>query len=200
MPDDPSEHADAELFQRIFHGHPDGVLVVDGHNRVVTYNRRFAEVCGVATASPVPAGQAPAPTPSSFAEGLPTAVGTPGRWDEMTLPDGRTLERHCTIVEQVGGVRDVRVWYFRDVTARKAAEESLSGQLSELRRWQDVMLDREWRMVGLKREVNELCARLGGPIRYPSQAPESDGQAVLKTTSESPRVTGAPAIAHDDES
>jgi hypothetical protein len=31
------------------------------------------------------------------------------------------------------------------------------------------MLDREDHMQELKREVNELARRLGGPARYPSQ-------------------------------
>jgi PAS domain S-box-containing protein len=56
-----------------------------------------------------------------------------------------------------------------DITERKQADAKLADQLDELRRWQDVMLDREDRVQELKGEVNELCRRLGEPVRYPSQ-------------------------------
>jgi PAS domain S-box-containing protein len=55
-----------------------------------------------------------------------------------------------------------------DITDRKRAEEKLGEQLHELQRWHNVMLDREDRVIDLKREVNELLARAGEPPRYPS--------------------------------
>ena len=57
----------------------------------------------------------------------------------------------------------------RDITERKKAEEKIKSQLEELRRWQDVMLGREDRVQELKREVNDLCRRLGEDMRYSSQ-------------------------------
>ncbi|MBK8596484.1 MAG: PAS domain S-box protein [Holophagales bacterium] len=57
----------------------------------------------------------------------------------------------------------------RDITDRKRAEAKVQQQLDELLRWQAVMLDREDRVRALKREVNDLSRRLGGPARYPSQ-------------------------------
>lgn len=60
-----------------------------------------------------------------------------------------------------------------DITERHQAEEVLKAQLQELRRWQDVMLDREDRIQALKQEVNELLQRDGQPIRYPSQTHEA---------------------------
>jgi transcription initiation factor TFIIIB Brf1 subunit/transcription initiation factor TFIIB len=62
-------------------------------------------------------------------------------------------------------------WAFGlDLTARKQAESAIVQQLDELRRWQEVMLDREDRVQELKQEVNQLAARLGLPLKYPSQA------------------------------
>jgi len=46
--------------------------------------------------------------------------------------------------------------------------KSFMEQLQELKRWHNVMLDRENRVIELKREVNELLARAGEPPRYPS--------------------------------
>jgi PAS domain S-box-containing protein len=56
-----------------------------------------------------------------------------------------------------------------DITARKGGEQQIASQLSELMRWQDVMLNREGRVQELKREVNQFCRRDGESIRYPSQ-------------------------------
>jgi PAS domain S-box-containing protein len=58
----------------------------------------------------------------------------------------------------------------RDITERKKMEDQLHQQLAELLRWQEVMLGREDRVQQLKSEVNNLLARLGQPLRYPSQA------------------------------
>lgn len=83
---------------------------------------------------------------------------------EITARDGsrRTV--------QISGIRQGQAWLivFVDVTARVHADAELTAQLAELRRWQEVMLDREERLIGLKQEVNALLARLGEPARYPS--------------------------------
>lgn len=62
---------------------------------------------------------------------------------------------------------------FDVITDRKRAEEQLRAQLAELQRWQSVMLDREARLMQLKREINALAARLGEAPPYPSQTPEA---------------------------
>lgn len=56
-----------------------------------------------------------------------------------------------------------------DIHARRQAEEDVRAHRDELRRWQGVMLDREDRIQDLKREVNQLCLRVGEAARYPSQ-------------------------------
>lgn len=55
-----------------------------------------------------------------------------------------------------------------DNTDRKKAEVKLNEQLNELRRWHEATLDRETRILDVKREVNELLAKAGQPPRYPS--------------------------------
>ena len=57
------------------------------------------------------------------------------------------------------------------IAARNQAEAmsgTLAGQLDELRRWQQVTLGREGRVLTMKKEVNSLLAELGLPPRYPS--------------------------------
>lgn len=77
--------------------------------------------------------------------------------------------------------RGRREWPQEDVDLLRAISRSITGaierrlagarlarQLDELRRWQAVTLGRETRILGLKREVNELLARSGLPPRYDS--------------------------------
>jgi len=45
-------------------------------------------------------------------------------------------------------------------------EEELERNLRELRTWHDVALDREDRIIGLKKEVNQLLGELGRRPRY----------------------------------
>jgi PAS domain S-box-containing protein len=71
-----------------------------------------------------------------------------------------------------------------DITEHKLAEEQLKSQLEELRRWHNVMLGREDRVQELKREINELCRRIGEPARYPSQeANPADSETLSKKES-----------------
>jgi transcriptional regulator with PAS, ATPase and Fis domain len=56
----------------------------------------------------------------------------------------------------------------RDITERKEAERKIEKQLDELKRWNEVTLGREMRIIDLKGEVNELLALDGKEMRYPS--------------------------------
>ena len=60
-----------------------------------------------------------------------------------------------------------------DITDRKRAEIKLNEQLDELRRWHEITLGRETRILDLKREVNELLAKIGQPPRYESAVTDS---------------------------
>ena len=54
-----------------------------------------------------------------------------------------------------------------EVAERTRAAEELRARNQELVRFNHAMVDRELRMIALKREVNELCACAGRPPRYP---------------------------------
>ncbi len=89
----------------------------------------------------------------------------------------------------VQGGRTLLAGYTIDITERKQAEEVLKKQTDDLRasndtltRFNRVAVDRELRMVELKREVNELCGKLGEPIRH--RLAEED--ATLPPTAKAP--------------
>lgn len=71
-------------------------------------------------------------------------------------------------ITPLGTVPPLFTGFIRDITGRKEAEARLAGQLDELRRWHDALLDRESRTLELKQEVNQLLAATGQPVRYPS--------------------------------
>jgi PAS domain-containing protein len=109
----------------------------------------------------------------------------------VTFPDHTYDKQQTTEVTNSGGKLWLRAFAYpvlreggrllevvviqEDITERKEAEEKMHSQLSELRRWQDVMLDRETRVLDLKREVNELLTRLHEPLRYSSSPPREGG-------------------------
>lgn len=66
------------------------------------------------------------------------------------------------------GNQDRYVLMHEDITDNKLAENRIMNQLNELRRWNEAMLNREERLLDLKREVNELLLAEGKPIRYTS--------------------------------
>ena len=53
-----------------------------------------------------------------------------------------------------------------EVAERARAEALLRSTNDELRRFNRAMVDREIRMIELKKQVNELHGRLGEPPRY----------------------------------
>jgi len=70
-------------------------------------------------------------------------------------------------VSRFQGAEAVRVVVaHEDITARRLAEDALREQMKELQRWYEVTLNREGRVLELKREVNELLARTEQPPRY----------------------------------
>jgi PAS domain S-box-containing protein len=55
-----------------------------------------------------------------------------------------------------------------DISQRVKAEDKIRDQFKELRRWHEAILNREKRIMELKREVNELLSSNGLAIRYAS--------------------------------
>ena len=89
-------------------------------------------------------------------------------------------DREVRYVHQVAEIardssgRPVRAFgVMQDVTDQKVAETAIQEQLEELRRWHKAMLGREARVIELKREVNELLAKLERPVKY-GDAAETD--------------------------
>jgi len=99
------------------------------------------------------------------------AAGTPQEYTlRMIRHGGAPFWAHLveTTVRSADGQASCSM-VLSDIHASKMAEQCISEQLEELRRWQQVMLVREDRVEELKREVNKLCHERNLPARYPSQ-------------------------------
>lgn len=73
--------------------------------------------------------------------------------------------------DKAGALRGY-VKIMRDLTESKRTQEELREQMGELKRFNAVAVGRETRMIELKKEMNELRARLGEPARYSLEVEE----------------------------
>ena len=81
---------------------------------------------------------------------------------EVTCKDGG---RKAVVLNGSVLGSDVLLAFF-DVTDRRAAEDALERKVLELERFNRAMVDRELRIIELKREINRLLTATGQSARY----------------------------------
>ncbi|HLW80284.1 MAG TPA: PAS domain S-box protein [Terriglobia bacterium] len=112
----------------------DGILVVDDRKRVVAYNHKFVTMWRIPeSALPLHAGVpvrkfflSQLKEPDVFLGKLKALETTPGAQtdDLLEFQDGRVFECHSE-PQRVGNTNIGRVWCYRDITARRRAEQDL---------------------------------------------------------------------------
>lgn len=176
-------HADAGTLQ-LFDSERNVLRMLANHGISPDVAEHFAEIDA---SSATPCGQAlaerrrivvsfdadlPDPTGSNRwhreVAGLLTAQSTP-----LIARDGRVLgmfsthwKRHYEPTERELRSFDLLARQAADAIERKHGEELVRDQVEELKRFNAMAVGREERMIELKKEINELCARLEEAPRY----------------------------------
>lgn len=120
----------------------DGLLVVDPKGRVVMCNRQFQEIWNIPSELRhtsddevlLSYARNQVASPEAFLERVRYLYAHPEEKtrEEITLKDGRALERYSAALVLWTGEIVGRIWYFRDITARKEAEARLAAMHREL--------------------------------------------------------------------
>jgi diguanylate cyclase (GGDEF)-like protein/PAS domain S-box-containing protein len=114
---------------------PDAILVVNEAKRIISFNRRFAEIWQIPMAMLVAGDDEPVlahvtsqmKDPQAFAARVKFLFKNPGETsdDEIETTDGRVFDRHSVSLLTDGGEYLGRAWFFSDNTDRKAAAATL---------------------------------------------------------------------------
>lgn len=72
----------------------------------------------------------------------------------------------ATRLDDAAGKPEAVLAMVQDITQRKKAEEKLLAKNAELTEFNRLMVDRELRMIQLKKEINQLCEHAGQGSRY----------------------------------
>ncbi|MEO5843631.1 MAG: PAS domain S-box protein, partial [Caldimonas sp.] len=114
----------------------DGILVTDGDGRILTFNQKFLEIWGLphdTVASGVHGDLARSVAhlfehPDGIMERIDSLYASnEPTLDTLALRDGRWFERFSR-PQHIDGRSVGRVWSYRDVTARKHAEDALRDE------------------------------------------------------------------------
>jgi hypothetical protein len=136
LPAEGCERRHRSVMKAIFQETPDGILVLDDRDVVVSHNQRFLDVWRLSPEDfRIPGGGSDrrdldlallasmverTAHPETTARRLMEVRASPDRVDdcEIELADGRTLERHIAPIRGDQGEHLGRVLFFRDITAR----------------------------------------------------------------------------------
>ncbi len=162
------------LLEALVNSAKDGILVVDSQSRKVFQNQKVADLWkipaeianGLDDARQHKFAREQTKDPAAFDETTRRLVASPDEFagDEIELKDGTVLERRTSLVKDAEGRSYGRVWWFRDITARRQAEAARRQSEELLRTVMDLVPVFIFAKDGQSRHlfVNRTCAAASG--------------------------------------
>ncbi len=168
-----------DIWRYVFDAIEDPIFLHDAEFRVRLANRAYCHEAGLSEAQALgnlywevfPLGKGPLPGCDAVVHERNGASSL-----EEVRAGGKIYLSRGYAVRVESGQPSYSLHILSNITEIKQAQFNLTEQLEELRRWHDVMLGREMRILDLKQEVNQLLVQAGQPLRYPS----ADNEAIPK--------------------
>jgi PAS domain S-box-containing protein len=147
---------------------PDGVVVVGSTGRVLSYNRKFADMWGIPLEILIHQDDSAALEfvrnklidPDAFINRVREVYeqGTKPAHDVLHFKDGRIFERLGSPVLGQDGLRYGWLWHFRDVTDQRKAEEKLRIQAYTLSNLSDAIIftDTQSNILSFNKDAERL--------------------------------------------
>jgi PAS domain S-box-containing protein len=152
--------------ENILESNPNPIMVVKG-TQIEYVNKSFVSIFGE-TKSEYIAGDIKDVVPSEILPVFENLLQKDGRSKELKFR-GKDFSVYSFVIkkaeeEEEEGKRLGII--LQDISERKKAEEVLKEKIEELERYKKLTVDRELKMMELKKETNELCIKLGEKQKY----------------------------------
>lgn len=165
---------------------PDGILVVNADREIISCNRQFLKIWGIPLDTrmdrddekALEGGRRVVAEPENFIDRVEKLYANrhENGFDELAMKDGRVLQRYTAPMNEPDGAYLGRLWFFRDVTAQRKAEQQAR---TELERFGRSMLQtvsalastaelRDPYTSGHQRRVSDMAVALARKIHVPA--------------------------------
>ena len=162
---------------------PSAILCVDAQGRVILANTQFLRMMNIAPELVVAGADEPVlgavasqmQDEAGFRERVAWLYAHPEETshEDIELKDGRIIDRHSGPMFDENHVYNGRIWFFRDISERKHAEQRLrQAMLATVQALANTVDVRDPYTAGHQRNVSRLAAAIAREMGLPSDAVE----------------------------